>query len=223
LPSETQVAAYPSVLQSERYADGVVHIISLGGMTIACAILMVGASMQASTALIWACAVYCLGVMASFGASAGYHLLPWHNVRRTLRRLDHTAIYALIAGTFTPLLVHVGTGWSMFVLAAIWTLALPAMLYKLFGSTIEPKWSLASYLGLGWMGVLAVPDFGQYLPTSAIVEIFTGGIIYTAGTYFYARKTQVYRYAIWHSFVLVGTVFLFVAVWTTVFSGVPNA
>ena len=219
--TEADAAAYPSHIPSERFADGAVLILSLVGTTIACAVLMVGAAMAVEPGLIWACAVYCGGVVASFTTSAGYHLLPWHNLRRTFRRFDHTAIYLLIAGTFTPLLVHIGTGWSYFVLALIWGLALPAMAYKLVGTAIEPRWSLASYLGLGWLGVLAVPEFSTHLTTTAVVAIFIGGLVYTAGTYFYAKETQVYRYAIWHSFVLVGTACLFLAVWSTVFS-VPS-
>ena len=199
--TEADAAAYPSHIPSERFADGAVLILSLVGTTIACAVLMVGAAMAVEPGLIWACAVYCGGVVASFTTSAGYHLLPWHNLRRTFRRFDHTAIYLLIAGTFTPLLVHIGTGWSYFVLALIW--------------------GLAPYLGLGWLGVLAVPEFSTHLTTTAVVAIFIGGLVYTAGTYFYAKETQVYRYAIWHSFVLVGTACLFLAVWSTVFS-VPS-
>ncbi|MEO0327873.1 MAG: hemolysin III family protein [Pseudomonadota bacterium] len=210
---------YPSVVARERRADGFIHIIGLGSALIACAILMTSTAMQAGIAMIIACAIYCLGVVMSFVSSAGYHLLPWHSWRDTLRRFDHAAIYALIAGTFTPLLVHTGTTLAYSILAAVWLLAIPAILYKLFADDIEPSWSLASYLGLGWIAIFAIPDFGERLSMVAILTIVLGGLIYTAGTYFYAKKVQAYRYAIWHGFVLAGTSLFFVAVWMTVFYG----
>lgn len=213
----TKTVTWPTETVHERAADSVVHALGLTASTVACIVLMVGA-VQVEPALVWACAIYSAGMMASFMASAGYHLLPLHHIRQTLRRLDHTAIYALIAGTFTPLLVHIASAWALWVLVAIWGLAIPAMLYKLLGSNIEPRWSLASYLGLGWLGVLAIPEFGSHLPTLSVACIIIGGLVYTAGTYFYARKEQAYRAAIWHGFVLVGTAFLFLAVWTVVFS-----
>lgn len=208
---------YPSTVKNERIADGAVHMLGLTAVTLSCVSLMVGASMQFSFGLTIACAIYCISVMASFTTSASYHLLPWHEWRRTLRRLDHTAIYALIAGTFTPLLVYIGSTWAYLVLAAVWILAVPAMIYKLVGNKIEPRWSLASYLGLGWMGLFAAPEFAAHLSTAAVIAIFKGGFWYTFGTIFYARKKQVYRYAIWHTFVLLGTASFFFAVWITVF------
>lgn len=220
---EAILPGYPSELLHERIADAVVHGLALIVILIAGTALMISAAIWASAGLVVACAIYCFGLLGSFAVSASYHLLPWHNARQVLRRLDHVAIYALIAGTFTPLLVQIGTGWAYVVLGAIWLLAIPAMIYKLVGSNIEPSWSLASYLGLGWMGVLAIPEFGDHLSATAIAAILVGGSIYTAGTYFYVKKVQPYRHAIWHSFVLTGTAFLFVAIWTTVFADVAIA
>ena len=209
---------YPSELPNERIADGVIHFISLGAVLVAGVSLIAKTAIVSSIGLVIACAIYCTGLFSSFIFSAFYHLFPRHDWRLFLRRLDHLAIYALIAGTFTPLLVHVGTSWAYFVLAAIWSLALPAMAFKLISNNIEPKWSLASYLGLGWMGLLAVPEFGNHLSTAATVSILIGGLTYTSGTYFYAKKEQAYRQAIWHVFVLTGTGFMYYAIWTTVFS-----
>ncbi|MEM7068109.1 MAG: hemolysin III family protein [Pseudomonadota bacterium] len=208
---------YPSEIARERAADGAVHVLGLSLVTISAISLMVGAATQFHIGMTLACAVYCTCVLASFASSATYHLLPRHEWRRTLRRLDHTAIYAMIAGTFTPLLVYIGSTWAFVVLVAVWTFAIPAMIYKLVGDKIEPRWSLASYLALGWMGVFAAPEFYEHLPPVSIAAIFTGGFFYTFGTIFYARKKQVFRYAIWHIFVLLGTASFFVAVWTTVF------
>lgn len=208
---------YPSVIRHERLADGVVHLLSLTTVTISSVSLMISAALHSSVGLLIACAIYSFSVLASFISSASYHLLPHHNWRKFLRRLDHTAIYALIAGTFTPLLVHVHSTWGYIVLAAVWALAIPAMIYKLVGNEIEPWWSLASYLVLGWIAVLALPELHARLPFYALMAMVAGGLIYTFGTFFYAKKMQAYRYAIWHSFVFLGTISFFISIWITVF------
>ncbi len=208
---------YPSLTKQERIADGAVHMLGLSTVTISSLYLMIGAAMNVSIGVAIACIVYCTSLMASFVSSASYHLLPAHGWREFLQRLDHTAIYALIAGTFTPLLVHINSTWGYVVLTAVWLLAIPAMIYKMIGEEIEPRWSLASYLALGWLGLLAVPEFVTKLPSLAVYAVISGGIIYTLGTLFYARDSLKYRNAIWHSFVLLGSFCFFLAIWNTVF------
>ena len=209
---------YPSAVERERYADLAVHAISLVGVVAGAILLMVNAVTSLNWAVIAACAIYCLTMLASFGISAGYHLLPWHYWRPAWRRADHAAIYALIAGTFTPLLVQVGSVWGFVVLGGVWLLSVPAILYKLFARELEPRWSLASYLGIGWFGLLALPEVGPVLPMPAVVAMIAGGLVYSFGTIFYARKIQAYRYAIWHGFVLGGTTLFYSAIWMSAFS-----
>jgi hemolysin III len=208
---------YPSLTKHERFADGAVHVFGLSTITISSLYLMVGAAMHVSLGVVIACMIYSTSLMASFFSSASYHLLPAHGWREFLQRLDHAAIYALIAGTFTPLLVHINSTWGYFVLTAVWILAIPAMIYKMVGEEIEPRWSLASYLALGWLGLLAVPEFVTKLPILAVYAVISGGIIYTLGTLFYARDSLKYRNAIWHTFVLLGSFCFFFAIWITIF------
>ncbi len=208
---------FPSPLIQERYADGAVHAIGLAATIIGCLTLILYASARFDTPMVVACSIYALCMTASFTTSASYHMLPQHHWRSGLRRLDHAAIYALIAGTFTPLLIFVDTITAYFVLAAVWILSVPAMLFKILGEQIEPRWSLASYLGLGWIGIVALPDFSSILPLSALVAIFAGGFFYSFGTIFYRRKEQRFRYSIWHSFVLLGTSSFFAAIWISLF------
>lgn len=208
---------YPTACRTERFADGAVHVFGLSTVTISSLYLMIGAAMHVSLGVAIACIIYCTSLMASFASSASYHLLPTHGWREFLQRLDHTAIYALIAGTFTPLLVHINSTWGYVVLGAVWILAIPAMLYKMLGEEIEPRWSLASYLTLGWLGLLAVPEFVTKLPILAVYAVISGGIIYTLGTLFYARDSLKYRNAIWHTFVLLGSFCFFFAIWITIF------
>lgn len=208
---------YPTACRTERFADGAVHVFGLSTITISTLYLMVGAAMHVSLGVVIACLIYSTSLMASFASSASYHLLPAHGWREFLQRLDHAAIYALIAGTFTPLLVHINSTWGYLVLGAVWILAIPAMLYKMLGEEIEPRWSLASYLALGWLGLLAMPEFVTKLPSLAVYAVISGGIIYTLGTLFYAKDDLKYRNAIWHTFVLLGSFCFFLAIWITIF------
>ncbi|MCB1386356.1 MAG: hemolysin III family protein [Nitratireductor sp.] len=208
---------YPSTTRRERFADTAVHAVSLLLVLAGCVVLMIEAASLAWLPMI-ACALYCLTLLVSFTVSAGYHLLPWHSWRPLFQRIDHAAIYALIAGTFTPLLVQIGSLWSLAVLGGVWLLSIPGVIYKLVARELEPRWSLFSYLGIGWFGLLALPEFGNRLPTTALVAIVIGGLTYTFGTIFYARKVQAYRYAIWHGFVLGGTALFYSAIWMSAFS-----
>lgn len=212
---------YPSTTLAERRADGLVHAVGLTFALVGGGVLIVLAASRLDPLLILACGIYAATLALSFGASACYHMLPWHRARPGLRRLDHAAIYGLIAGTFTPLLIHIGTGWSHAVLAATWALALPAMLYKIFGTSIDTRWSVLSYLGLGWMGMLALPQLASHLSATALGALIAGGLTYSLGTIFYARRSMRFRYAIWHGFVLVGTAALFVAVTLTLLPAPP--
>ncbi|MXO57055.1 PAQR family membrane homeostasis protein TrhA [Pontixanthobacter gangjinensis] len=208
---------YPSPTNAERYADGAVHIIGLTAVLTGCLTLVIFSAFEFGAALFAACVIYAISMTASFAISASYHLLPHHHWRLGLRRMDHAAIYALIAGTFTPLLVFVGSLTAYTILAAVWVLAIPAMLYKIFGTHIEPRWSMASYLGLGWIGAIAIPDFWASLSTSALVACGAGGFFYTFGAILFSRKTQPFRYSIWHIFVLLGTLSFFIAIWLSLF------
>ncbi|MEM7439530.1 MAG: hemolysin III family protein [Pseudomonadota bacterium] len=207
---------YPSKTPNERFADTIVHIMGVSGAGLAGLILVILAFGSGQLLLALACALYVTTIIGSKVFSALYHTFPRDALRPLLRRLDHAAIYTLIAGTFTPLLVFVGSTWSFVVLAAVWVIAIPAVLLKLLVQNLDSKWSLVSYLALGWIGVLALPDMWRNLPVAALAFVIAGGLIYTAGTFFYARKTQPFRYAIWHSFVLVGTSAFLTAVYMTV-------
>jgi hemolysin III len=204
---------YPSQTAPERYADGVVHAVSLVGFLIAGAFLLPMASAAGDTALIAATAVYVTAILASISISFAYHLSPKHHLRKTLQRWDHAAIYTLIAGTFSPLLIVAGTTSAYVILGMAWLFALAGVLFKIFGTNIEAKWSLASYLGLGWFGLFALPDFWMTLPPVGLAALAAGGVFYTIGTLFYKSKTMSFRYPIWHTFGLMGGSSFFAAIW----------
>jgi len=203
---------YPTSDRVERRADLVVHGIGLVFIVLAGVALFMQVANHGPE-VIAAIGLYVVGVLFSHVISMLYHLSPLHHRRVALRRIDHAAIYLTIAGTFTPLFVLADTEFSLYLLMIVWALAIPAMLYKIFGKNLDSRWSLASYLGLGWMGIIGVPEMMEQLPPLSLWAMLAGGIFYSLGTIFYARKAQPFRYSIWHSFVMMGGASFFVAIW----------
>ena len=210
---------YPSPDIHERRADFIVHGLGLIFILIAGLALLMQAAAGHGLAVVAATSIYVIGVAFSHVISMFYHLSPYHGRRLVMRRIDHAAIYLTIAGTFTPLFVLADNEFTSFLLMIVWALAIPAMLYKIFGKNLDSRWSLASYLGLGWMGVIAVPEMMEHLPRLSLYAMLAGGLFYSFGTIFYARKAQRFRYSIWHSFVMMGGAGFFVAIWVAVVGG----
>ncbi len=214
---------YPTPDRLERRADFIVHGIGLIFILAGGVALIFQTALGHGPNVIAAVATYVICVIFSHIISMFYHLSPFHDYRLMLRRIDHAAIYLTIAGTFTPLFVLVDTPFSLVLLGIVWALAIPAMLYKIFGQNLDSRWSLASYLGLGWMGLFAAPDLAEILPRLSLHAMLAGGIFYTLGTVFYARKTQPFRYSLWHSFVMMGGVAFFLAIWLALSTGQIDA
>jgi hemolysin III len=122
----------------------------------------------------------------------------------------------VIAGVFGPLLVVCGTPTAYGLLALLWFFAVLGVGFKLAGGNPDSPWSLVSYLGMGWFGLFALPDFWAGLPGESVALLGAGGVFYTIGTQFYRRKEMAYRYPIWHSFGTCGGLCFFAAVWIAV-------
>jgi hemolysin III len=138
-----------------------------------------------------AVAVYALSVAALFGTSALYHRVDWRTAgaRRWMRRFDHTMIFVLIAGTYTPfsLLVLHGT-LGLVILVAVWFAALAGAVFKLVWID-APGWlGAATYIGIGWIALVAIPELVDRLGVPAVAALALGGILYSAGGVIYARK-----------------------------------
>lgn len=156
--------------------------------------------------------VYGATLVALYAASTLYHAFRRPGVKRVLRVLDHCAIYLLIAGTYTPfVLVGLGggLGWTLFVI--VWAMAAAGIVFKVFATGRFAVISTAAYVAMGWLGVVAFGPLIRSLPGAALVWLLAGGIAYTAGTFFYHRKIS-YSHALWHVFVLIGSVCHFIAI-----------
>lgn len=156
--------------------------------------------------------LYGLSLVLMFGSSATYHLVQsTPKVQLALRKLDHSAIYLLIAGTYTPVCFHYLTGaWRWGILATIWLMALAGIGVKLFVIK-APRWITAGiYLIMGWMAIIAIKEILLLMPPAALAWLLAGGIFFTVGAVIYILKwpdifPQVFGFhEIWHIFVILG-------------------
>lgn len=149
--------------------------------------------------------VYSLSLVLLFSSSTLYHFAKTQEKRHWYKKLDHTAIYYLIAGTYTPFLsIAIPTAKATYLLIALWIIALIGTLFKLVFIHRFQKISLAAYLVMGWLAVLVVDDMREFLGSDALNLLIFGGAAYTIGALFYALKKVRYTHAIWHLFVLLG-------------------
>ncbi|SPL69627.1 PAQR family membrane homeostasis protein TrhA [Acinetobacter stercoris] len=149
--------------------------------------------------------VYAFSMILLFSSSALYHFSTDPHKRYWLKKLDHTAIYYLIAGTYTPFLaIAIPTAKAHYLLIALWIIAGIGTLFKLVFINRFQRISLIAYLVMGWLALLVMDDMQRYLPSGAIKLLVIGGLAYTIGALFYALKRVRYTHAIWHIFVLIG-------------------
>jgi hemolysin III len=207
---------FPSVNRIHRRADLAVHLVGLMLILGAGSVLIAQAGVRLGGTLVFATALYALCALLSNLASIVYHFSPWHAHRTLLRRIDHAAIYPSITGTFTPFFILADTVWTWSLLVLCWAITLGAMWLKVTSETVKSRWSTASYLGLGALGLCALPDLTT-VPIATLWCIVSGAVLYVIGTVFYARRSMPYRYAIWHMFVNFGGIAMFVGLWLSLF------
>jgi hemolysin III len=157
--------------------------------------------------------VYGASLIALFLTSTLYHGLHTSPRRQLFKLFDHCAIYLLIAGTATPLLiVGMRTGNGLWLFGGMWLLAALGILSKIWFRHRYPKLSLASYLLMGWLMVIVTPQLLDAIGVSGMLWLVAGGACYTIGALFYMAKQMPFSHAIWHFFVLAGAVCHFIAV-----------
>ena len=158
--------------------------------------------------------VFSISLLIMFTSSTLYHSVPGLKAKKNLRKLDHSAIYLLIAGTYTPFLLtslRGTTGWIMF--GVVWVFAIVGITIKL-ATQIRSKWiSAIIYLVMGWLAVFIAQSMINNLPLISIKYLAAGGFFYTVGVIFYVWKNLPYHHAIWHIFVLGGSICHFLSVY----------
>jgi len=202
--------AYP-YSKAETLADAAVHAAGLL-FAIPSTALLLGHAAAHSVSVYAATALYSGSLILALGASAIYHMCPIDRVRPLLHRIDHAAIYLKIAGSYTPLVVVIGSGFAYGVLGIIWALAVLGAIAKLSFWPTDAKGSLTLYLGMGWLSALLLWPMWQTLNGTVVGLVVIAGLIYSAGTKVYAHAGMRYQNAIWHSFVLAASICLFGAI-----------
>jgi hemolysin III len=189
--------------RAELIADGVVHVLGIVGGLIAATALVVLAAVYASTKEIVSVSVYAAGLLAMLGLSATYNLWPVSPAKWLLRRLDHSAIYVLIAATYTPFLAQMNDRIvATALLIGVWSVAAAGIALKVFLPGRFDRLAVGLYLAMGWSGVVAYDTVVNSLPGSTLWFIAIGGVLYSLGVIFHAWERLRFQNAIWHGFVL---------------------
>lgn len=196
----------------EEFWNGLTHGVA-ALLTIPATLLLVdkaqtnGSTIEMISYIIFGISMFCL-----YFASTMYHVWPTH--KRFLKKLDHSSIFLLIAGTYTPIvLVAIGgtIGWTIFVIQ--WILAAVGITLKQFFVYRFKILSLLVYIGMGWIIIFVAKPLLAHITTAGFLTLLSGGLLYTAGTYFYKNKKIPYNHAIWHLFVVAGSALMFVAIY----------
>jgi hemolysin III len=205
----------PTVNAPYSRSEELAHTLTAGLGIVACAIAIPWlAWVAAGDALRLAGAmVFGVTALAMFTTSVIYHWERSPERKQLLRKLDHSAIYLLIAGTYTPFtLVAMQGAWGWSLFGVVWTLAVLGVVAKTTVGFRFPRLSTALYLGMGWLIVVAIQPLRESLTASELAWIAAGGLLYTGGVPFYIWKSKRYTHAVWHLFVLGGVACHFAAV-----------
>ncbi len=197
----------------EELANSLTHgvgvLLAIGGL----ALLVTLAALRGDVWHVVACSIYGAAMVVLYSASTLYHAVSKPRAKSALQVFDHAAIFLLIAGTYTPFtLVSLRGPWGWALFGTVWGLALVGIVIEIAFPGRWPVFSLVLYVAMGWVGVVAVKPLLSALPTGGLVLLLLGGLAYTAGIGFYAWRRLPYGHAIWHLFVLAGTILHFFAV-----------
>jgi hemolysin III len=197
----------------EELANSITHGFGLLLATAGTVALVVLASLHGTARHIVTCSIYSGTLIFMYAASTVYHSVQHARMKHVLRVIDHSAIYLLIAGTYTPFtLVTLRGGWGWTLFGIVWGLSVVGIVWK---AIFIRRFAIVSgviYVLMGWMVVIAAKPLLQRVPPGAIAWLVAGGIAYTAGLVFFASKRIPHHHAIWHVFVLVGSICHYIAV-----------
>jgi hemolysin III len=201
--------------RGEIVADAVVHILGIALAIAGAAALFISTARHGSLVQFAAVSIYLAGLLAMIGFSAAYNLWPVSPFKWWLRRLDHSAIYLLIAGTYTAFVLPMQGNVPAIVLSIIWATALTGVAIKLVWPGRFDRTSVALYLIMGWSGIFAFAPVASALAPRTLALIAIGGVLYSAGVIFHVWRSLRFQNAIWHGFVLAAALFHYAAVVTS--------
>ncbi len=212
---ESKVVKTP---HAEEIANTLTHTIGVLLSSMGSVALLIKANHTHDPWQISSAYIFCASLILLYMASTLYHAFSDPKLKSLFHVIDHAAIFVLIAGTYTPfLLVGLKDEIHISFIIILWSIAAVGIIYKLF---FIKKYNLIStfiYLGMGWMAIFKLHDFYQHLPLQASIWILVGGLFYSIGTVFYIKDALKYHHAIWHLFVLCGSISHYVAIYLYIY------
>ncbi len=203
----------PRYSTGEEIANSVTHGVGLILAIAGLAVLTGYASRLGNGWHMVSCIVFATTLILQYAFSTLYHSIQIPRAKSIMRVLDHSAIFLLIAGTYTPfMLVNLRGTWGWTLFGVVWTLALLGVLFQV---SLLRRWqgvSLSLYIGMGWVVVIAIKPMLESVAMGGLILLLLGGLAYTSGVGFYLWKRLRYHHAIWHGFVLLGSILHFFAV-----------
>lgn len=198
---------------SEEIANGITHgigaMLSVAGLTV----LVVLAAIYGDAWRIVSFSIYGTSLVLLYTASTLYHAIQHPDAKRIFRIMDHAAIYLLIAGTYTPItLVNMRGPWGWSIFGFVWALAIIGIIFKTMYTGRYDKISTAAYVLMGWICLIGLKEMLVAIPPGGLVWLVAGGVCYTVGVIFYAWQKLPFNHAIWHLFVLGGSMCHFFAI-----------
>jgi hemolysin III len=203
----------PAYSPGEEIAHAVSHGVGIVLAITGLAVLVSRAALHGDAIHVTTVAIFGATLILAYVASTLYHAIPLAGPKRVLRILDHSAIYLLIAGTYTPFCLGPLRGpWGWSLLALVWSGAVAGVLFKSLAIGRAPIASVVIYVALGWSVVLAYGPLVRAMSPAGLRLLIAGGVAYTVGLTFFAWKSLRYHHLVWHLFVLAGSILHFFAV-----------
>jgi hemolysin III len=204
----------------EEIAHSVSHGIGALLSVLALVIMIIYSSQYGDAWHVVSSSIYGATLVMLYSSSTLYHAVTLPDLKKILQKLDHAAIFLLIAGTYTPFtLVNLRGGWGWTLFAMVWSIAIAGMIMELIVQKRYQRVSLGLYLGLGWLVMIAIEPMIANVATGGLILLLIGGLFYSLGVIFYVWETLLYHHAIWHLFVLAGSACHFFAVFLYVIPG----
>jgi hemolysin III len=209
--SEINITKYT---RNEELANTITHGIGAILSVIGLFLLVNYAAQHGDAYHITSVTIFGATLILLYGMSTLYHWFEHPDLKRIFRILDHSCIYLLIAGSYTPFtLVTMRGPWGWTMLAVIWTLAIAGVIFKLFYTGHFDLISTGLYIGMGWIAVFSLKPLLESTPIGGLILLVVGGVLYTGGTAFYLWEKLPYNHAVWHGFVMGGSFCHFMAVY----------
>ena len=203
----------PRYSPAEELANSITHGLGIVLSIVGLAVLVGFASVFGSAWHIVSCSIYAATQILLYTASTLYHSISSPAAKRVLRLLDHSAIFLLIAGTYTPfLLVNLRGPWGWSLFAIVWLVAILGIVFQGFMLKQSRVVNAIPYVVMGWLAVVAIKPLIEAVAPGGLLLLLFGGVAYTIGSLFYIWKRLPFNHAIWHGFVLLGSALHFFAI-----------